>query len=375
MKNKEKTREILGIKVSIVGILLNVLLAVGKIVLGAIFGMISVLADGLNNLTDCGSSCVSLVSFKLSSKPADKEHPYGHERVEYISSMIVAFVILIIAFELIKESILKIISPQVLEYSFWLMLFLIVSILIKLVMYFYYKINSKKINSDILKASAIDSLSDCLSTSVVLISICVGLIFNISIDGFAGILVAIFIIFAGLKIIKEMVSKLIGQAPDKKFFEEIKERILKNDNVLGIHDLNVYTYGPNKYFGSVHIEIDASIDVLLAHEIIDDIERDFMKNTNIVLTAHHDPIVRDDEEVNFMREKISEMVLTINNEFQMHDFRMVKGLNKTNIIFEVAIPFDTDLKDEEIKNNLNLMIENLDNKYRAIIIVEKQMIL
>ena len=373
MKKTEKSRDYIGKKVSIIGLISNLFLAVGKIVVGAISGLISVTADGLNNLSDCGSSAVSFVSFKMSSKPADKEHPYGHERIEYISSMVVSFLILIIAYELVAESIAKIISPVAINISIVVLITLVASIAIKCIMYFYYKHNAKIINSELLKASAIDSLSDCISTSIVLISTIVSKFTKFNIDGYAGLVVAVFIAIAGIKILKEVISKLIGQAPDNEIFENIKSRILNHPEVLGIHDLNVYSFGPNKYFASVHIELDAKTESLTAHEMIDDIEREFINETNIVLTGHHDPIVTDDEEVNSMRKKVSKLVLKIDKSFSMHDFRMVKGPNKTNVIFEIAVPFETKIKEDVIIETLKQDIEKIDKKYIPVIIVEKQM--
>lgn len=370
---KNTTREFLGKLTSVVGIITNILLAVGKIVVGALSGFISVLADGLNNLSDCGSSVVSLISFKMSSKPADKEHPFGHERIEYISSMLVAFVILVIAFELAKESISKIVSPSAIEFSFIILLVLIISIVIKAGMYIFYRIMAKKINSDILKASSMDSLIDCISTTIVLTSIIIGKLTGFNIDGYAGLLVVVFISIAGINIVKEMVSKLIGQAPSKEVVDSIKTRVLSFEYVLGIHDLAVYSYGPNKYFASVHIELEASMDSLLAHEIIDNIERDFAQNTNIILTGHHDPIVTNDKEVNKMRKKINSLVTEIDKSFLMHDFRMVKGPTKTNLIFEIAVPFENKLSDSEIIKILEEKITNIDKNYTPVIMIEKQL--
>ena len=286
--------------------------------------------------------------------------------------MIVAFVILIIAFELAKESIGKIISPQTLEFSLVVVIVLIVSILVKAGMFVFYGSFAKKINSDLLKATAFDSLSDCVSTSAVLISILVGKWAGVNIDGYAGVVVAIFIAWSGIKILKETCSKLIGQAPDKEFVDDIKKRILLHDEVLGIHDLNVYCYGPNKFYASVHIELDATTDSLVAHELIDEIEREFLNETNIVLTGHHDPIVTNDEEVNFMREKVSEIVQKINKNYSIHDFRMVKGPNVTNVIFEVAVPYDSEMTDDAIAKILKKEIAKIDKKYKPVIMVEKQ---
>ena len=373
MENKELNRDYLGKKASIIGLFANLCLAIGKIFVGALSGLISVTADGLNNLSDCGCSAVSFASFKMSSKPADKEHPYGHERIEYISSMVVSFFILVIAYELISESISKIVNPLNFEFSLIVLLTLIASIFVKFCMYFYYKSTAKKIDSELLKATAIDSLSDCISTSVVLVSIIIGKLTNFNIDGYAGLVVALFIGIAGIKILKEVISKLIGQAPDKEIFESIKFRILQHKEVLGVHDLNVYCYGPNKFFASVHIELDYKTDSLTAHELIDDIEREFISETNIVLTGHHDPIVTDDTEVNEMRRKVSDMVLMIDKSYSMHDFRMVKGPTKTNLIFEIAIPFDSKQTESEIIEKLKLEIEKLNKNYIPVIMVEKQM--
>lgn len=368
-----KLREKKGKFASLVGLFANVFLAAAKIVIGLLFGVISVFADGINNLTDCGSSAISFVSFKMSSKPADKEHPYGHERIEYICSLVVSFIILLIAFELFKESILKIISPKALDFSVVIIVVLAISIAVKCLMFLYYKAVAKKINSDILNAASVDSLSDCISTSIVLISIIIGYFTGINIDGYAGVLVSIFITIAGCKMLKEMTSKLIGQVPDKEIFDSVKERVMKNKEVLGIHDLNIYSYGPNKYFASVHIELDANMDSLVAHELIDDIEREFLTETNIILTGHHDPTVIDDEEVTFMREKVSKIVQEIDESYSMHDFRMVKGPTKTNIIFDVAIPFDAKLTEDEITTIIKEKIAEIDKKYKPVIIIEKQM--
>lgn len=369
--NQDKKRENMGKIASAVGIIANIFLAISKIVVGTLFGALSILADGLNNLSDCASSSMSLISFKLSNKPADKEHPFGHERIEYVLSMVVAFMILIIAFELFKESINKIINPTGLDFSYLIIVVLVLSILIKLSLFFYNKAIAKKINSEILKATAIDSLSDCISTFAVLLAIIIGKLININLDGYAGILVACFVAFSGIGVLKETMSMLIGQAPDEQMVNSIKERILAHEEVFGIHDLSVYCYGPNKYFASVHIEVDAKVDVLESHELVDNIEQEFFENTNIVLTGHLDPIVVDDEEVNIMRAKISELVSCIEENATIHDFRMVKGPNNTNLIFDIAMPYDSKISDEEIKNILNQKVKGLGD-YKLVCKVEKQ---
>lgn len=365
-----KKRDLVGKRAGLIGIAVNILLAAGKITVGAFFGLISVMADGLNNLTDCGSSVISLLSFKLSSKPADKEHPYGHERIEYICSLVVAFIILLVAFETVKEAIDKIVSPTPLQFSYWAIGMLIASIAAKCALFFYYRAAAKKIDSDILRATAMDSLTDCISTSVVLITFLVGKLAGVNVDGYASILVALFIAWSGVGILKETFSKLIGQAPDDEMLSDIKNRILAHEEVLGVHDLSVYSYGPNKYFASAHIEVDAKVDVLVSHELVDEIEREFIQSTNVILTGHLDPIVTDDERVNALRAQVDGIVKGIDESFSMHDFRMVFGERRTNVLFDVAIPYGVAVDKTQLKNELESKISEIDEKYCCIITIE-----
>jgi cation diffusion facilitator family transporter len=336
-KTDVNKRAFYGKLASFIGIIVNVFLAVGKIIVGALFGVISVFADGINNLTDCGSSVISIISFKLSAKPADKEHPFGHERIEYIFSLVVAFLIFFVAFETVKESISKIIEPLEFAFSSWVLIMLAVSIASKLCLFFYYKVTARKIDSSILKATSVDCLTDCVSTTVVLGSFLIGNFTGVNIDGYAGVFVSLFIAYSAINILKDVFSTLIGKAPDDKLISEIKGKILSYQGVLGVHDMAVYSYGPNKYFVSVHIEVDAKTDVLESHELIDLIEKDFLQSTGIVLTGHLDPIVTDDERVNTLRLKIENMLYEIDERLTLHDFRMVFGENRTNVLFDVAV--------------------------------------
>ncbi len=370
MQDAIKNRSRLGGIASAVGIVANILIALFKIIIGSLFGVISVLADGLNNLTDCGNSIISVISFKLSSRPADKEHPYGHERIEYICSLAVAFLILLVAFDTAKESINKIISPAGTVFSFLIILALGVSILVKLALYFYYRSVAKKIDSSILKASAVDCLTDCISTTVVAISVVIWKFFNVNLDGYAGIVVALFIAWSGIGVLREIFSKLIGQAPDQELLKHIKDKILSYSGVLDVHDLSVYSYGPNKYFASVHIEVDANVDVLVSHELIDNIEKDFYEQENIILTGHLDPIVTDNEEVNAVKVKVEMVVKELDEQFSIHDFRMVFGQNNTNVLFDVAIPFDAKMSKEQISKAVRAAVKEIDSKYTAVITVE-----
>ena len=331
------------------------------------------MADGINNLSDCGSSVVSLISFKIASKPADKKHPYGHQRIEYVASMIISFLILIVAVELVKESVNKIINPSESVFSYLTLAALIVSILVKLFMFFYQKNLAKKINSEVLKASAKDSISDTIATTAVLVGVIVSKFTSFNLDGYLGILVSLFIAWSGISVLKDTISELVGKAAPKEVIDEIKEKILSYPQVLGIHDLSVYSYGPDKYYASVHIELDSDMDVVSAHEIIDTIEKDFSEETEVSLTGHLDPISLKDPETIEIREKVYKVIKNLYPEFSPHDLRIVKAQTFTNVIFEVAIPFDEKLSDGEIEENLQAALkENLGEKYRPVLTVERK---
>lgn len=369
-KTNSEERSLIGKIAGIVGITVNILLALGKIIVGYIFGLVSVIADGLNNLTDCGSSVVSLVSFKLSAKPADKEHPFGHERIEYICSMSVAFLVLLVAFDTIKESISKIVLPTATVFSVWIIAVLAASLLAKLGLYVFYKITATKINSSILSASATDSLTDCISTLVTLICFIVSAVTGFNADGYAGIAVSLFIGWSAINILKDIFSALIGKAPDKQMIDGIKSKILSYGGVLAVHDLSVYSYGPNKFFASVHIEVPADVNVLVSHELIDEIERDFAENSNIVLIGHLDPVETDNPEVTALKEQVEKAIRDIDEKFSIHDFRIVKGEKRTNVLFDIAIPYDSALTKEQIKEKAETTVKNLNNTYHPVITVE-----
>lgn len=368
-----KLREKYGRAASLAAIFLNVLLAAGKIAAGALTGAISVLADGLNNLSDCGSGAVSLVSFRMAAKPADKEHPFGHQRVEYVASMFVAFLILVVAFELAKESIGKIVSPEAAEFSYLALGVLAASVLVKGGVFLYARAVGKRIDSDVLLALSKDSLSDCVATTVVIAGLLVARFTGFNPDGYAGALVALFVAFSGIGILRETMSKLIGQAADPAVIDAIKARIFAHKEVLGVHDVSVYSFGPNKYYASVHIELNASVDVMQSHELVDEIEREFARETNITLTGHLDPIVIDDPAVVELREKIGAIVRGLDESYFMHDFRTVVGPHRTNVIFEVAVPFACKKSDGEIKEDIcRAVTEQAGEKYVPVVMVERQ---
>lgn len=365
-------RERAGKIASLIGICCNVLLAAAKIAVGWISGMISVAADGLNNLSDCGGSAVSLLSFRLSSRPADEEHPYGHERTEYVCSMVVAFLILLVAFELGKESVGKIISPAQSTFSVVLLAVLCASIAVKACLFVYNRALAKTYNSDILRATATDSLSDCIATTVVIIGMVIGKFTGFNPDGYVGVLVALFIAWSGVNVLRETMSKLIGQAAPQEVKDDIKNRITAHPEVLGLHDLNVYAFGPNRYYASVHIELDASVDVLESHELVDKIEQEFARETNVALTGHLDPVVTDDEEVNALKQKVCALVGEIDQTFSVHDFRLVRGPSHTNMVFEVAVPFGCKTTEGEIKKQIKQKIAVLGDEYTPVFLIERQ---
>ena len=369
-KTDSAMREKRGKRAGLVGILVNLVLALGKMAVGSLFGVLSLTADGLNNLTDCGSSAISVLSFKLSSKPADREHPYGHERTEYVFSLGVAFLVLLFAFETGKEAVGKIVTPTALQFSLWVIAVAVVSILAKCGLYFYYRREAKAIDSDILKAAALDCLGDCISTGIVLICCIVGKLTSLNIDGYAGILVALFVARAGIEILRETFSKLIGQAPPPELVAELEAHICAYPGVLGIHDLAVYAYGPKKYFASVHVEVDAAVPVLTSHELVDTIERELIERTGILLTGHLDPIVTSDERTNSLRAYMMAWVKEIDPHFSIHDFRMVPGEARTNVLFDIAIPFDASVEEEELRARAAAAVVALDPSYCPIVTVE-----
>ena len=368
-------RESVGKLASIVSIVCNVILSVAKILVGALLGVVSVLADGLNNLTDCGSNIIALISFKLSNKPADKEHPYGHQRLEYVSSMVVGIIVLLLAFEVATESVNKIITPTSTELSIWTVVALGASIVIKLFMFVFNNKLGKTYKSELLKATATDSLSDTVATAVVLVSVIVADITGfLYLDGIMGIGVAVMIAIAGIRILKETLSLLLGESPNKELIQQIVSRIKKYPGIYGIHDLNVHNYGPNKYYASVHCEVDSSVAILDSHDLIDRIEREFLEQTDIILVIHLDPIVIGDPELDTYRDQIASIVVEIDEHFTIHDFRMVKGPTHTNLIFDVATHFDTKLSDGEIIEYIQKGISALHPETNVYVVptVEKQ---
>lgn len=365
-----KVRESYGKFSSILGLICNTLLSISKILVGLIFSSISITADGINNLSDAASSIVTLVGFKLAGKPADKDHPFGHARIEYIAGLIVAFIILTLGIELIKTSFSKIISPEPLDFSIIMVIVLTFSIFIKFFMYYANIKLSKKISSATIKATAKDSLNDVVSTSAVLVSVIISKLFSIQLDGYIGILVAGFVIYSGLDILKDILNPLLGEPPSKQLIDEIAEKIMSYKGVLNIHDLVVHNYGANKYFATVHVEVSYKDDILESHDMIDNIERDILKEMEINLVIHLDPIITDDEETNAIKKEIVALVKNLGEEYSIHDFRLVKGSTHTNIIFDVVAPPECKIQEKELINIISHEIKKLNETYYPIVVID-----
>lgn len=363
-----------GLLAGVFGILTNVVLFVMKIVFGLIAGSISVVADAVNNLSDAGSSGVTVVGFKLSNRPPDKEHPFGHARYEYITGLVVAFIVLIIGGTLLKSSIERIISPELIEASVWTAAVLVISIFLKTIQGMLYTDFGKAINSPSLSASATDSRNDVISTSLVLVST-VGAIFLPEIfskvDSYLGIAVSLFIIVSGVKLVKETVDPLLGGVPDKELVAKIREKFKDYPEILGTHDLMVHSYGPGKVFATIHAEVDADTDVMLSHDLIDNIEREFRRD-GIFMVIHMDPVVTSDPEIAMLRDRVYEVLqAAYGDKLSLHDFRMVKGITHTNVLFDAVVPFDEKITAEDIAALLSEKIDSGGTTYYYVVNIDR----
>ncbi len=368
-KNLENptVRSAYGKLAGVVGIICNVLLFAAKLAIGLLSGSVSITADAVNNLSDASSSVVTLLGFKLAEKPADEDHPYGHARMEYLSGLAVAALILVIGVELVKSSVTKIIHPEPVAFSPALVVVLVLSMAVKLWMCHFNSSLGRRMDSDTLKATAADSRNDVITTGAVLLAAIVAQVTNLYIDGYAGLLVALFILWSGVGIAKDTMDPLLGLAPSPELVQQISDEIRGYDKVLGLHDLMVHDYGPGRRFASVHVEMDSQEDPLLCHDIIDDIEHDFLKKHRIQLVIHYDPVVTDDAELNEMRTLTEQVVKELDPRFSLHDFRMVRGPGHTNLVFDLVIPFELHEKRREIAHQVNDRIKAVDQKYNVVI--------
>ena len=355
---------------SITGIVVNILLSVFKLIIGIIANSMSIISDALNNVSDAGSSIITMVGFKMSQKKVDSDHPWGHGRMEYITALFVDILIILVGFELLQSSVDKIIHPELPNISNVTIILLVVAIFAKLWLFLFYRKIAKKINSAVIKGTAYDSISDSISTLAVLISAIVARFAGISIDGYVSLLVSIFILITGIKAVKEIVDLLLGQKPDPEYVKAIEEFAKKYDTIEGIHDIMVHDYGPGRKIVSFHAEIPANSDICRTHDIIDQMEQDIFEEFGCITTIHMDPIVVDDEEINSMKKKAEEIVKNMNEKYSIHDFRMTDGGERINLIFDLVVPTDEKADKEELIKTIQQELKKENEKYFAVIKVE-----
>lgn len=362
-----EVRQRYGQMTSIVGIAINLMLFASKFTVGTLFGIISVTADAVNNLSDAGNSIISLLSFRMSAKPADKDHPYGHARIEYLASTLVAVLILMVGFELGKASVQKILKPGAISFSTVTAIVLLVSIIAKYWMYTFNKSLSRKVDSTMMLATAADSISDVMATSAVLLSMILSPLIKFQLDGYMGVVVALSIMRTGFGVLRETVDRMLGKGPGIELAGMIHDFIMRYDGVINIHDLLVHDYGPNRTFASVHVEVDAKVDILKSHDLIDNIEIDIKREHNINLVIHLDPVIIDDEYVNSMKRLTQQIIESIDPVLSFHDFRVVRGQTHSNLIFDLMMPFEYPMKKSEVAAAFSSALKKRDSSLRAVI--------
>ncbi len=353
----------------IVGIFSNLFLFVIKFVIGTIVHSVSIQADGVNNLTDAGSNIISILSFHLANKPADKDHPFGHERTETIASLFVGILILVLGFETAKESISKVIHPGSIDFRIASVIILLISIIVKFWMYAYNKKLSKTYDSSLLEATALDSISDVCGTTAVLVSTLLSPVLHFNLDGYMGIVVSGIILYGAYGLLRDMINSLIGEAPDPELVHNIVDRIMAHPAILGVHDMMLHNYGPNKIFASAHVEVDSSKDIFETHDHIDNIEREVKENMNIDLVLHMDPVKVNDPETELYRAKVVEAIHQIDPKWGFHDFRIVSGPTHVNLVFDLVIPFEEKYSQEEIEAMLLKHIQS-DKKIYLVLTID-----
>ena len=375
IRDREKTtspkvRTAYGTLSGAVGILVNILLSIAKLIIGSISHSIAITGDALNNLSDAASSAISLLGFRISSKPADEKHPYGHGRLEYLCGLAVAVIIMFMGLELIKSSAAKIFSPEKPEFSLVAIAVLVISILGKLWLALFNRKIGKAINSDTVDAVVKDSLSDIAATTVSILSLILSQYFSLPFDGIFGVIVSLFVLWAGIGVFRNTSSSLLGQQPEPETVKMIEEKILSYEGVYGVHDLIVHDYGPGRCFVTAHAEVPSDTDIMVSHDLMDVIEQDFKRDTSYVLTLHMDPVVMDDEKTNNAKEMVAEIISEIHPSLSFHDFRMVSGPHHTNLIFDVVIPFSVKLDSKTVVNTINDNIHKKNEKYYAVITID-----
>lgn len=371
--NEEKLRLNYGLKSGIIGIVTNSLLCISKIFVGMFFGIVSITADGINNLSDTGSSAISLVGYKMSGKPADKKHPFGHARLEYVLSLIIGISIIAIGLNLIVGSVDKIISKSATPFKIVSIIILAASIVLKIMIMTINFCFFKKTGSLPLKAIAVDALNDIISTSCIILALIISRYTSVNLDGYAGVLISILIIVSGVKIISEVLTPLLGERPCKELVEKICNKLNGTAGVLGIHDLTIHNYGPNRNFASVHVEVDANVDILVSHDMIDNIEREF-RDENVILVIHLDPVVVNDSATSNIKMLVIEKLKSINCDLTLHDFRMVWGATHSNLIFDVVVPTDFNISDQDLIQQIQDKVSEIDKNYFIVIEIDRNYI-
>lgn len=374
IKNYQDTKDAnvrtnIGKLSGIVGIFSNLFLFVIKFMIGTIVHSVSIQADGANNLTDAGSNIISILSFHLANKPADKDHPFGHERTETIASLFVGILILVLGFETAKESISKVIHPGSIDFRIASVIILLISIIVKFWMYAYNKKLSKTYDSSLLEATALDSISDVCGTTAVLVSTLLSPVLHFNLDGYMGIVVSGIILYGAYGLLRDMINSLIGEAPDPELVHNIVDRIMAHPAILGVHDMMLHNYGPNKIFASAHVEVDSSKDIFETHDHIDNIEREVKENMNIDLVLHMDPVKVNDPETELYRAKVVKAIHQIDPKWGFHDFRIVSGPTHVNLVFDLVIPFEEKYSQEEIEDMLLKHIQS-DKKIYFVLTID-----
>lgn len=366
-----ETRKAYGTLCSIVGIVLNILLFAGKYFAGFISGSIAIMADAFNNLSDAGSSFITLIGFWYAGKKPDIDHPFGHGRFEYISGLGVAVMIILMGFELAKDSAYKIFHPETVDSSGLAIAILVVSICVKIYMAMYNRSIGKKIDSSAMLATSTDSMSDAVATTVVLISLLIDKFAHINVDGICGFAVSLFILFAGYNVVKETISPLLGQPPEPEFVDSIYDIVMAHEEIKGIHDLVVHDYGPGRVMISLHTEVPGNEDIFKIHDLIDRIENELNEKLRCEAVIHMDPIEVNNKVIDETKKNIAELISQISSEMSIHDFRMVVGDTHTNLIFDVLVPYSVKDSDDKIKKQVQNKISEYNNTYMAIIHIDR----
>lgn len=355
-----------------VGIVTNFLLFLMKIIVGTVFHSVSVTADAVNNLTDSGSSVVTLIGFKMASKPADEKHPFGHARIEYLSGVIVSFIVIFLGLQLGMSSIEKILTPEENALTPVALVVLVISILAKLWQCLFYRKVGRMIKSESVEATSKDSRNDVIATSVVLLGAVITMLTGVNLDGYMGAAVALFIVFSGVQLTISTADPLLGQAPEGELVQTITEKILSYPGIIGMHDLAVHNYGVGRCFASAHCEVDAKNDILVSHDLIDNIERDFSRDLCIHMVIHLDPVIVGDARTDALHRKVQSLVTALYPTVTIHDFRVIWGVTHSNIVFDAAVPFSVKDSDAVITQKLEAEIQKLDPDYRTVVTIDRR---